>query len=575
MAKTKFPWLKLRKKTDPEYPLEPPVWFNNISNGEYFHTQTKHQAKLRKEILRRADDQSRYLGMDRREFLASSMGMAMTMAAINQFGCSSSNSGSSGADAGSSTGQQKYGIEGPYLVPPEATCDPSAYIQTDGTAGKEFIMDVQTHSFDNGPWRTQNVAYPIFLNLIAGGQTSCTEADKLDCFDQTHYAELMFVDSDTTVSVITSWPAAMCFSPERSLLGQAPAGCGLPLSNEGMRDLRDWINQKDMSQRVLNQVQVMPNDFIELQIEGMQAAMADPAWRCGSWKAYPAWTSDTYPNASGQAAGYYLTDPVGRRFIEAGLKLGVPNFAVHKGLPIPGFDVTHNEPTDVGTVALDYQEANFVIYHSAINAGTGGTAISALAPTKTEDVPYAPTGPVTGVNMLIRDLIEKGVIDDPDSPGTKKSGVRLNVFAEMGSAWSQVMGDTNQAQHYIGKLLKYLGEDNIVWGTDCILSGSPQSQIEMFRSFTITDEYQQTYGYPPITQAIKNKIFGLNAAKIYRVDPTAARCKADANTFAMMKRQLDEEIGPRRWTIKEPQGPRTLKEFWAHAKYNKARGVPG
>ncbi len=154
-------------------------------------------------------------------------------------------------------------------------------------------------------------------------------------------------------------------------------------------------------------------------------------------------------------------------------------------------------------------------------------------PTPTEKVPYSSTDPnPLGVNMLIRSLITSGVIRDPDHPDTSKPlPARINVFAEMGSAWSQVMSDPNQAQHYIGKLLKYLGADNIVWGTDCILSGSPQMQIEAFKAFSITEQYQEMYGYPAITDDMKRKIFGLNAAKIYHVDPTSARCKVDASSF--------------------------------------------
>jgi predicted TIM-barrel fold metal-dependent hydrolase len=269
-----------------------------------------------------------------------------------------------------------------------------------------------------------------------------------------------------------------------------------------------------------------------------------------------------------------MTDPIGRAFIEAGLKLGVPNFAIHKGLPIPGFDVTHNEPTDIGPIAKMYPEANFVIYHSAINAGTGGSATSALSPTPTEKVPYSATEKSpTGVNMLIRSLLDSGIVQDPDV--TKMPVTPHNVYAEMGSAWSQVMNDTNQAQHYIGKLLKYIGPNNIVWGTDCVLSGSPQSQITMFKNFSITPQYQQMYGYPALTDAIKAQIFGLNAAKIYHVDPTLMRCKATQSTFSSYKRQLDNEIGPNRWAIKPPLGPRTPEEFFAHAKHMRAKGLPG
>lgn len=549
----KFPWLNLRKKTDPEYMLEPPVWLGNHSNGEYFHEQTPLEAKMRKEILRRADEQSRYLGMDRREFLATSMGMATTIAVINQMGCSS---------------EDPEKIAAPFVVPPEATCEETNFLDQE-----YFIMDVQTHAFDDGEWRTRNTAYPIFLQFLANCRDKAELDSVFDCFDQRHYGELMFADSETTLAVITSWPAATCF-PERDLLGKSAVACGLPLDNKGMRELREWINGKAMSERVINQVQVMPNDMLEHQIEGMYAAMDDPTWRAGSWKAYPAWRSDTYTNADGQAEGYYMTDPIGRAFIEAGLKLGVPNFAIHKGLPIPGFDVVHNEPTDIGPIAKLYPEANFVIYHSAIHAGTGGTVQSSLAAQQTEDVPYKSTGDVTGVNMLIRSLIDEGFIVENED-GTVTRPKKLNVYAEMGSAWQRCMTDKNTSQHYIGKLLKYLGEDNIVWGTDCILSGSPQSQIDMFKTFEITEQYQEEFGYPAMTPAIKAKIFGLNAAKLYRIDPDRARCKVERSHFALMKQRMDNELGKNRWVVKEPLGPRTRREFLALAKWNKARRLPG
>jgi predicted TIM-barrel fold metal-dependent hydrolase len=577
----KFPWLKLGKKTDPELPVEPPVWLGNRSNGEFYRQQTPREAAMREEIFRRADNEAGRHGMDRRSFLASTMGMAVTMTVINEMGCNSSSSTAPAMpqpnEAGSPPCEGALPMPGPtdpYVVPPKATCAESDFLTPpDG----DFIFDVQTHCFDQGEWRTRNIVYPTFLNLLAGRASWCPGVKSpLDCYDPNFYGELMFVDSDTTMTVITSWPAASCF-PERTLLSNSALACGLPLSNVGMRNLRDWINKQAMSQRCINQVQVMPNDFIEHQIEGMYAAMADPAWRCGSWKAYPAWTSDTYPSDAGMAQGYFLTDPVGRKFIEAGLKLGVPNFAIHKGLPIPGFDVVHNEPTDIGPIAIDYPDANFVIYHSAINAGTGGSVTSAFAPTPTESVPYSSKdAKPLGVNMLIRSLITSGVIRDPDRPedaGTLPA--RLNVFAEMGSAWSQVMTDTNASQHYIGKLLKYLGPNNIVWGTDCILSGSPQQQIELFRKFTITAEYQEKYGYPAITDAIKKRIFGLNAAGIYHVDPTLARCKASQSTFSMMRRELDEGIGARRWTAKPPLGPRNAEEFAANARMQRNNRVPG
>ncbi len=41
----------------------------------------------------------------------------------------------------------------------------------------------------------------------------------------------------------------------------------------------------------------------------------------------------------------------------------------------------------------------------------------------------------------------------------------------------------------LGKLLKYCGEDNVLWGTDCIWAGSPQPQIAAFRTFKIDPQF--------------------------------------------------------------------------------------
>jgi hypothetical protein len=78
-----------------------------------------------------------------------------------------------------------------------------------------------------------------------------------------------------------------------------------------------------------------------------------------------------------------------------------------------------------------------------------------------------------------------------------------NVYAELGSTWRTVMGDPDQSAHVIGKLLRYVGEDRVVWGTDSIWYGSPQDQIQAFRLFQISDEFCDRYGYPKLTAQIK------------------------------------------------------------------------
>lgn len=83
MGKTKFRWLKRSSKADAEAPYETPVWLGNMSNGEFFRPQSDRDRKVRELILQRADDFARRKGMDRREFMASTMGMATTLSVLN------------------------------------------------------------------------------------------------------------------------------------------------------------------------------------------------------------------------------------------------------------------------------------------------------------------------------------------------------------------------------------------------------------------------------------------------------------------------------------------------------------
>ena len=73
------------------------------------------------------------------------------------------------------------------------------------------------------------------------------------------------------------------------------------------------------------------------------------------------------------------------------------------------------------------------------------------------------------------------------------------MYAELGSTWRIVMGSPDEAAHVLGKLLVAVGEDNVLWGTDSIWYGSPQDQIQAFRAFEISAEFQERFGYPALT----------------------------------------------------------------------------
>jgi hypothetical protein len=137
-----------------------------------------------------------------------------------------------------------------------------------------------------------------------------------------------------------------------------------------------------------------------------------------------------------------------------------------------------------------------------------------------------------------------------------------NVYAELGSVWFQIMNNPTVAQHVIGKLLQHVGPDNVLWGSECVWYGSPQPQIEAFRAFQISQQFQDQYGYPALTPEIKAKIFGLSSATVYGVDPNEIRCRVKATALSQLKDVMDGELGRRRWVEQQMGGPRSWREFW-------------
>ena len=95
------------------------------------------------------------------------------------------------------------------------------------------------------------------------------------------------------------------------------------------------------------------------------------------------------------------------------------------------------------------------------------------------------------------------------------------------------------AAHLLGKLLRYVGEDNVLWGTDSIWYGTPQDQIQAMRTFEISNELQERFGYPALTKARKAKLLGLNGARVYGVtDRITTRCTFTRRQLVDIRRSL-------------------------------------
>ena len=193
---------------------------------------------------------------------------------------------------------------------------------------------------------------------------------------------------------------------------------------------------------------------------------------------------------------------------------------------------------DVGVVAKAYPDTKFIVYHSAMGLG----------PTDADESEYNPTN-TKGTDRLIRTVLENGLVGK-------------NVYAELGSVWAQVMNSTVLAQRVIGKLVKHLGPDHVLWGSECIWFGSPQPQIEAFRVFNISKEFQTKYQATPSSpRRSKRRIFGLNSAGVYGVDPHAIRCKVNQTSLAPPEGRGGRRARRMIWTFQDVGGPRTRREF--------------
>jgi len=125
----------------------------------------------------------------------------------------------------------------------------------------------------------------------------------------------------------------------------------------------------------------------------------------------------------------------------------------------------------------------------------------------------------------------------------RKNPHMKNVYMELGSTFGMMVSASPAlAAHVVGMILQAFGDDHLLWGTDSIWWGSPQWQIEAMRRLQMPDNLMKKFGYKPLTDDVKAKIFGLNAAKVYGVDPNALR-KPIPTDYVDRLRKMYKESG--------------------------------
>ena len=179
-------------------------------------------------------------------------------------------------------------------------------------------------------------------------------------------------------------------------------------------------------------------------------------------------------------------------------KPGFNNICVHKGLAPGPPDPLRGHPGDLPKAARDWPKLNFISYHSCIqpNFFLADTLKDIQADKLRGGVPNISW--TTEYAQLVKDL--------------------PNCYAEIGTTWaSSVVTFPTVAAHIMGQLMKFMGEDRIVFGSDSVWYGSPQWQIEALWRFQIPEAMREKYGYPALTESAKRKILGLTSAKLYGI----------------------------------------------------------
>lgn len=532
-----------------------PVDVMPASNGEFIPPEpTSEQRQIMQLQNEVAERERRRLGMDRRQFVRSAAAMGVGMWSIGQIMPGRFGSYFSGV----AYGQEPIQDQACDLEWPEA--------QLNNLPG-EFIFDVQSHHIDaDGEWRVNNPGFhAVFMALweqsgplggvpapdedeVVKGWGKGGELDPIENLSRYHYLKTLFLDSSTNMTVLSAVPSEESKQPLP--IGEAAETVGTVnalAGNTPRSVMHSFVMPNRGSYGVTGHVAAEPA-FMQAEFEMMQNNLERFGDKIRGWKVYTPWGD--VPNAS----GWFLDDPVGMAFIDRVRQLhhshgGPPVIAAHKGFALPAFDHRASSPRDVGPAARQNPDITFVIYHSGYDSE--------------EQTAYPGDDNVNsadrGVDCLIKSLRENGYDATRFVPAGLEHGNVPNVYAEIGATMRSVTSDPDQLAHLLGKLITYVGPRRVVWGTDSLWFGSPQSEIVALRSFDFSNEARALYNLPhglngdrfdPTRDAlnpfsyvsdhdhvdgwptdgrahpertIRNGIFGRNAASVYRVDPDATR----------------------------------------------------
>lgn len=390
-----------------------------------------------------------------------------------------------------------------YAVEPAEVADPAAFEEK--WPKDQFIFDVQTHHVDvSRKWYDDTPNGRATLRFFQMLRPSLKVEESLDRLNRAHYVKEVFGDSDTVMAVISGVPSREWDKN--------------PLPPDQMVATRKYVNDLAGSRRVLSHGLLRPN-LGPKEFEEMERQVKE--LKIEAWKMYTG-------AELGDKAWFMDDEKVAYPFWERTRKLGVKNLCVHKGLPLGFFNEKACRPLDLEKAAKDWPDLNFIVYHSGYRGSgalAGGTGEKVVDP-KTDDPQEIPW-----ISDILRILKR--------NPGIK------NIYFELGSTFGQLSAAQPEiCLHMLGQMIQTAGADHIVWGTDSIWGGSPQSQIVRMRKLKMKPELMDKYKYADLTDAVKDQILGLNAAKLFGIDPAERRKAIKADKLTMLRDEYRKNPSP-------------------------------
>jgi len=436
-----------------------PIPTQIVSSDEYFpQPQSAEQKAVEARLVSLADDLARKQGLSRRRFFQTAAGMAASFVAMNQ-------------------------VYGPLFAASEAeAATPElAEERAQGLSG-QMVMDTHTHFLRDDTRLMGFVAMREAVGKAGWNKAIGDKPQTIDDLKFANYFKEIYLDSDTKVALLTNSPSEV---PQDWFLTQ-----------EQVFATRDKLNKEAGTRRMLAHFTITPG------WDGWLAAIDEAVERFkpDSWKGYTI-GDNTHKDQAHHP--WNLNDeklmyPAYEKFV----KSGVRNVCIHKGLFAPSVEKQfpnlrpYVDVSDVGKAAKDFPQLNFIIYHSAYRH-IGGSPADALKE-------WEETGRISWVSDLAEIPAKYGV---------------SNVYGDLGQlfAFSTVV-QPRLCAALMGTLVKGLGHDHVIWGTDAVWTGSPQWQIEGLRRLEIPEDMQQKSGFKPLGAAdgpVKQAILGGNARRLY------------------------------------------------------------